>query len=379
MKIIHLSDFHLGKNVNGFLMLDDQRYILDEIIKIIDLETPDAIIIAGDIYDRSVPPAEAVALFDEFLKRISKREIETFVIAGNHDSAERIAFASSLIDKSGIHFSPVYDGKIRRFSLNDEHGEVNFYMLPFVKPLTVTEVFPEEKENVKSYTDALRLAISKMEVDETKRNVLVAHQFVTGAVRSDSEEKSLGGMDNVDAEVFDKFDYVALGHIHRPQKITEKIRYSGSILKYSFSEIKFDKSALVVEMDEKGKMKPREVPLTPKRDMKELKGSYMELTDKKFYDGINREDYFHIILTDEEDVLDAIDRLRVIYPNVMALDYDNKRTRSAEKVLADVRVDDMLPLELFADFYKKQNGQEISDAQREYLDAMIKEIWEKKQ
>lgn len=378
MKIVHLSDFHLGKNVNGFLMLDDQRYILDEIIKIIDLEMPDAIIIAGDIYDRSVPPAEAVALFDEFLKKISKREIETFVISGNHDSAERIAFASTLIDKSGIHFSPVYDGKIRKFELDDEYGEVNFYMLPFVKPLTVAEVFLEEKEKIKSYTDALGLAISKMEIDKTKRNVLVAHQFVTGAIRSDSEEKSLGGMDNVDAEVFADFDYVALGHIHKPQKITEKIRYSGSILKYSFSEIKFDKSVAVVEMGKKGELKVREVPLTPKRDMKELKGRYMELTDKKFYDEINREDYFHIILTDEEDVLDAIDRLRVIYPNVMALDYDNKRTRSAEKVLADVRVDDMLPLELFADFYKKQNGQEMSDEQRKYLDEMIKEIWEKK-
>lgn len=377
MKIIHLSDFHLGKNVNGFSMLDDQKYILNEIIKVIDDEKPDALMIAGDIYDRSVPPAEAVALFDEFLKKISKRELETFVIAGNHDSAERIAFASTLIDKSGIHFSPVYDGKIRKFVLSDEFGEVNFYMLPFVKPLTVAEVFPEEKEKIKSYTDAAELATQKMEIDKNARNVLIAHQFVTGAIRSDSEEKSLGGMDNVDAEVFDEFDYVALGHIHRPQKITEKIRYSGSILKYSFSEIKYDKSVTVVEINEKGKMQIRTVPLKPKRDVRELCGTYMELTNKKFYDTLNRDDYFHIILTDEDDVLDAIDKLRMIYPNVMALDYDNKRTRNAEKVLSDVRVDDMLPLELFADFYKKQNGQEISDEQRKYLDKMIKEIWEK--
>ena len=230
MKIMHLSDLHLGKRVNEFSMLEDQEYILTKIINIIDEQEPQVVIIAGDVYDKSVPSAEAVELFDDFLVRLSKRNLKVFVISGNHDSAERIAFGGRLMDKSGIYMSPVYNGKVEPITLADDYGEVNFYMLPFVKPSNVRRFYPEYE--IGSYTDAIKAAIDTMNMDANKRNVLITHQFVTGALRSESEEISVGGTDNVDANVFEDFDYVALGHIHRAQKCgSEFIRYSGTPLK----------------------------------------------------------------------------------------------------------------------------------------------------
>lgn len=375
MKFLHLSDLHIGKRVNEFSMLEDQEYILTKIINIIDNEKPDAVIIAGDVYDKSVPSAEAVQLFDDFLCRLAKRKLQVFVISGNHDSAERMAFGGRLMDISGVHMSPVYNGKVEPISLEDEFGRVNFWMLPFVKPANVRRFF--EDAQIESYTDAIRVAVENMNVNADERNVIVTHQFVTGAEKCESEEISVGGSDNVDASVFDAFDYVALGHIHGPQNIgSEKVRYCGTPLKYSFSEAKHKKSVTVVEMGAKDSLEIRTVALEPKRDMREIKGTYAEITLKNNYINTNTDDYMHITLTDEEDIPDAIGKLRVIYPNLMKLDYDNKRTRSSAKLDIIENIEQRSPLDLFAEFYEKQNNQPMTDEQSEFVKSLIECIWE---
>ena len=374
MKLIHLSDLHLGKRVNEYSMLEDQTDILSKILTVIDEEKPDGVLIAGDVYDKSVPSAEAVVLFDEFLTQLAGRDLEVFIISGNHDSPERMAFGSRLMDRSGIHLSQVYSGKVTPYVLTDGHGSVYVYMLPFVKPAHVRRFFGEE---ILTYTDAVATAIDRMEPDPTARNILITHQFVTGAFRSESEEISVGGTDNVDASVFEGFDYVALGHIHSPQNCgSERIRYCGTPLKYSFSEAKDQKSVTVVELGEKGSLTVRTVPLIPKRDMVEIKGSYEEITLKSFYeDTTYQDDYLHITLTDEEDVVDAIGKLRVIYRNLMKLDYDNKRTRSAAHVEGAEDVETRSPLQHFASLYELQNNQAMNDEQKNFMEALIEQIW----
>jgi exonuclease SbcD len=379
MKLIHLSDLHLGKRVNEFSMLEDQAYILKRILHVIDDEKPDAVLIAGDVYDKSVPSAEAVELFDDFLVSLAKRDLQVFIISGNHDSPERLAFGNRLIDASGIHLSPVYSGEVVPFCLHDSYGEVDVFMLPFVKPANVRRFFPDD--TIESYTDAVRTAIAHMPVNTANRNVLVTHQFVTGASRSDSEDISVGGSDNVDAAVFDDFDYVALGHIHGPQNITsERIRYCGTPLKYSFSEATQQKSVTVVELAEKGKLTVRTIPLIPQHDMVEIKGTYGELTLKSYYESTTYpSDYIHITLTDEDDVPDAIGKLRVIYRNLMKLDYDNQRTRHSAEVNGADAVEHKSPLELFAEFYELQNNAPMSEVQADFVKEMIGKIWEGEQ
>lgn len=376
MKLIHLSDLHLGKRVNEFPMLEDQQYILTEILQIIDREAPNAVLIAGDVYDKSVPSAEAVGLLDEFLVDLSRRKLQVFVISGNHDSPERMAFGGRLMERSGVHLAPVYDGKVRPFALSDEYGLVKVYLLPFVKPSHVRRCFPDRE--IASYTDALSVAIGAMEVDEAERNVLVTHQFVTGAARCDSEEISVGGTDNVDAAVFAPFDYVALGHIHGPQQVgRETVRYCGTPLKYSFSESGQQKSITVVELGEKGSVAVRTVPLTPMRDLVELRGTYQELTFRGFYEGTSyQRDYVHITLTDEEDIPDAVSKLRIIYPNLMKLDYDNQRTRAGIVLEGAEDAQRRSPLELLEEFYEKQNGQPMGQEQRSFARAWMERIWE---
>jgi exonuclease SbcD len=375
LKLIHLSDLHLGKRVGEFSMMEDQTYILKQILRILDDEAPDAVLIAGDVYDKSVPSAEAVELFDEFLVQLAARSLRVFIISGNHDSPERIAFASRLIDHSGIHLSPVYSGRVTPVVLADEYGPVNFYMLPFVKPAHVRRYF--EDAEIGSYTDALRTAINAMAMDRTQRNVLVTHQFVTGAARSESEDVSVGGADNVDATVFDGFDYVALGHIHGPQSIgSDRIRYSGTPLKYSFSEAKHIKSVTVATLGEKGKLTVETVPLTPRHDMRELRGFYSDLVTRTNYEGTATDDYLHIVLTDEEDIPDVMSRLRVIYPNLMKIDYDNKRTRTGGQITGADAPEKKTPLELLSAFYELQNGQPMSQEQTRYAQELIEKIWE---
>ena len=370
MKFLHLSDLHLGKRVNEFPMLADQKAILAQILKVADDERPNAVLIAGDVYDKSVPPVEAVELFDDFLVKLAARKLPVYVIGGNHDSPERLAFCNRLIDASGIHISPAYGGDVRPLSLADGYGKVNIYMLPFVKPANVRRYFPEEQ--IESYTDAVRVAISKMQVNAAERNLLVTHQFVTGAARCDSEEISVGGADNVDLSVFDAFDYVALGHIHGAQDISPRVRYCGTPLKYSFSEAKQQKSVTVAELKEKGTLEIRTVPLTPERDMHEIRGTYEEIASKNFYENTTyRSDYMHVTLTDETDVPDAMAKLRVIYRNLMTLSYDNTRTRARTELGVAAETEKKTPLDLFAEFYEKQNGTPMDEEQRAFVRELI--------
>lgn len=375
MKLIHLSDLHIGKRVNEFSMIEDQIYILQQITEIIDRQAPDGVLMAGDIYDKTVPSAEAVEVFDDFLSGLAERELPVFIISGNHDSAERLAFASRIMKRSRVYVSPVYDGAIRPITLTDRWGAVNIFMLPFIKPVQVKPLFPEE--NVESYTEAVAAAVRAMDIPSHQRNILMTHQFVTGSSRCESEEISAGGADNVDSAVFAPFDYVALGHLHGPQQAGgSHIRYCGTPLKYSFSEAGHKKSLTVLELREKGSISVSTEPLRPKRDMKTIRGTYMEVTDGAFYKDLNREDYFHITLTDEQDIPDAVSRLRTVYPNVMRLEYDNRRTRgSRELVLADL-TETQSPEELFRSFYKTQNNRDMSRQQEEIAAKLIREIWE---
>ncbi len=375
MKFVHLSDLHLGKRVNGYSMIEDQKYILLKILNVIDEQKAEAVVIAGDVYDKPIPPTEAVQLFDDFLFRLVERNLQILVISGNHDSPERIAFGSRFMDKSGVHMSQVYNGKNDLVELKDKYGKVNFYMLPFVKPSNVRRFF--EDEEINTYTDAVRVAVSHMNVNKKARNVIITHQFVTGAQRSESETIAVGGTDNVDSYVFDDFDYVALGHIHGPQNVGKNtVRYCGTPLKYSFSEISHKKSVTVVEMKEKGNVKVSTVELTPKLDMREIKGTYEDLTFKKNYENTNTEDYLHIILTDEEDVADAVAKLRCVYPNLMKLDYDNTRTRNSFALTQAEETEKKSDTELLSEFFEKQNGKPLSDEQLEYAANLFEQIKE---
>lgn len=376
MKLIHLSDIHLGKRVNEFSMLEDQAHILKKILAVVDEEKPNGVLIAGDVYDKSVPSTEAVQLFDDFLVGLAERKLPVFIISGNHDSPERLSFANRLIDATGIHLAPVYNGVVEPITLSDEYGPVNVYMLPFIKPAHVRGFFPDTE--ITGYSDAVAAAIGRMNIDKTQRNVLITHQFVTGAQRSDSEELSVGGTDNIGAEVFCDFDYVALGHIHGPQNMDSgRIRYCGSPLKYSFSEAAQQKSVTVAELKEKGALEIHTVPLIPRRDMVELKGSYQQLTQREFYENTTyQEDYTHITLTDEEDIPDAVAKLRTVYHNLMKLDYDNTRTRHSAAISGAENVETRSPIDLFAEFYELQNGLPMSAEQTELVAALIEKIWE---
>ena len=375
MKFLHLSDLHLGKRVNEISMLNDQDYILHQILEIIDAEHPDAVLIAGDVYDKSVPSGEAITLFDWFLVALAKRSIPVLLISGNHDSPERLAFGNRLLDASGIHISPVYDGQIHPVILQDEHGPVHFWLLPFIKPAHVKRFLPDEP--IESYMDACRAAIAQMNADFSERNVLVTHQFVTGASTCESEELSVGGTDNVDASVFEGFDYVALGHIHGPQNIgSNRIRYCGTPLKYSFSEAAHHKSVTVVSLGEKGDLSLQLCPLYPKHDLREIRGSFASVTDREFYANTDTDDYLHIILTDEEDVPEAVGKLRLIYPNLMKLSYDNTRTRADHVIDAAANVQQKTPLQLFEELYELQNNQPMSEEQRAFTQDLLEQLRE---
>ena len=376
MKFLHLADLHLGKRVNGFSMLEDQAHILRQILAILDDERPDGVLIAGDVYDKSVPSVEAVELLDGFLTELRTRGVPVLLISGNHDSPERLAFGGRVMDSCGIHISPVYDGALAPVTLQDAFGPVHVWLLPFVKPAHVRRWFPDA--DIESYTDAMAEAVAHMDIHTAARNVLVTHQFVTGGARSGSEELSVGGTDNVDSGVFAPFDYVALGHLHGAQHIgRETIRYAGSPLKYSFSEARQHKSVTVVTLGEKGDVQVRTVALTPLRELREIRGSYDELTARSFYEHTTyRSDYLHLILTDEQDVFDAMSRLRTIYPYLMTLDYDNARTRAAGGMSVPAETERRTPLELFEALYQRQNHRPMSEVQRAYIAQLMEQIME---
>lgn len=375
MKFLHLSDLHLGKRVIEFSMLEDQKYILNEIIKIADSQKTDAVLIAGDVYDKGIPPLEAVSLFDDFLNRLVERNLPVLIISGNHDSAERIAFGSKLMKKSGVYFSSVYNGNIEKIILNDDIGPVNFYLLPYLKPSYVRQCFAEEK--IDSFNDAVKMALSKVDVDKSQRNVLLAHQFVTGASTCESEELYVGGSENIDASLFDDFDYVALGHLHGPQKIIkENVRYCGSPLKYSFSECSQKKSVCLVELGKKSEVKIDLQELKPLRDMREIKGSYDDIMLKKNYENTNVEDYIHVTLTDEQDVPEGFGKIRSVYINLMKLDYDNARTRNNNEIETKFDAKQIKPADLFEGFFELQNNKKMDEEQKSFIDSLIEEIWE---
>ena len=373
MKLFHLSDLHIGKRVNEFSMIEDQKYILTQILYAADQEKPDGILISGDVYDRTIPTAEAVQVFDEFLTRLSEQKIPAFIISGNHDSAERLAFGSSLMGKSGIYFSKVYDGTVEKIPMQDAYGTVWIYLLPFLRPSTIRHALPERAEEVRSAADAVRIALEQTKIDEKERNVLLAHQFVTGAKRCDAEELQVGDVDQIPAELFASFEYVALGHIHSPQKVgRETVRYCGAPLKYSFSEAGQEKSITVVELKEKSSVDLRTIPLKPLHDLRKIRGTYLEVTAKSFYENRDCEDYLQVILTDEEDVPDGMAKLRTIYPNLMRLEYDNKRTRSNAEVRAAERVEEKSELELFQEFYELQNNQSMTEVQEQFVEELLR-------
>ena len=373
MKLFHLSDLHIGKRVNEFSMIEDQKYILTQILYAADQEKPDGILISGDVYDRTIPTAEAVQVFDAFLTRLSEQKIPAFIISGNHDSAERLAFGSSLMGKSGIYFSKVYDGTVEKIPMQDAYGTVWIYLLPFLRPSTIRHALPERAEEVQSAADAVRIALEQTKIDEKERNVLLAHQFVTGAKRGDAEELQVGDVDQIPAELFASFEYVALGHIHSPQKVgRETVRYCGAPLKYSFSEAGQEKSITVVELKEKGSVDLRTIPLKPLHDLRKIRGTYLEVTAKSFYENRDCEDYLQVTLTDEEDVPDGMAKLRTIYPNLMRLEYDNKRTRSNAEVRAAERVEEKSELELFQEFYELQNNQSMTEVQEQFVEELLR-------
>lgn len=375
MRFMHLSDLHLGKRLNERSLMEDQEYILKEILRIAKEEKPDGALLAGDIYDKSVPGTEAVQLFDDFLFRLSGICGHIFVISGNHDSPERLSFGGRLMKKSGVHLAPVYDGRIPSVTLKDAYGALHVHMLPFLRPSHVQRFYPGEKTG--SYTEALATALTGQPAHKEDRNILLTHQFVTGSLRAESEELYVGGAENVDACVFDDFDYVALGHLHNPQYVgRETLRYCGTPLKYSFSEAGVGKSVTMVELLEKGTVKIWEIPLIPRLDLRNIRGTYLELTARDYYEGSATKDYLHITLTDEEDIPDAAGKLRVIYPNLLKLDYDNRRTRSQAGLMETEEEREKTPLELFSEFYEKQNNQPMDEEQYRLVENLIHKIWE---
>lgn len=409
MKLIHISDLHLGKRINEFSMLEDQRYILDQIVKICVEEQADALLLAGDIYDRPIPPAEAVTMLDWFFNTLVSQKIQVCAVSGNHDSAERIAFGAELMKRSGVHLSSVYDGSIQKVMLTDEFGEVLVYLLPFVRPSIVRHALGQEE--IQTYQDAVLAAVQRMDVDSSKRNILVAHQFVTGAGRCDSEDIMVGGVDNVDASVFEVFDYTALGHIHSPQnvgkwndvaneattneatneatnevanqnvkkarnKAVNRVRYCGTPLKYSVSEAEQEKSVTVIEMGKKKDVVIRTVPLIPRHDLRTIHGSYMEVTARSFYQGTDTDDYVQITLTDEEDVPDGMQKLRTIYPNLLSLTYENQRTRTQQTIEPQEAIQQKTEQELFEELYEKQNNQPMSEEQQRFVKELFARLKE---
>ncbi len=377
MRFIHLADLHIGKKVNEFSMLEDQKYVLEQVLALAQEQRVDGVVIAGDIYDKPVPSVEAVSLFDSFLTRIAGQRLPVYMIGGNHDSAERISFGARLLEKSGVYVASEYDGEVKRVSVEDGYGTVDIYLLPFVKPAYVRAVWGEDAAEVRTCQDAVAYVMSKIQLDGSRRNLLIAHQFVTGAAVCDSEERLAGGLDQVDAACFEGFDYVALGHLHGPQWVgRETVRYAGTLLKYSFSEAKHQKSVTIVELREKGEVRIETYPVRPLHDLRKIRGSYEEITRKSNYDQTDTDDYVQITLTDEEDIFDAVGKLRVIYRNLMRLEYDNTRTRQNRQPEGNETEEEQTPMELAEELFFLQNNRAMRAEQRQYLEALIADIWE---
>ncbi|MGN0653433.1 MAG: exonuclease SbcCD subunit D [Oscillospiraceae bacterium] len=362
MKLLHISDLHIGRVIYGFDMTDDQEFILSKIIHTATVEKVDAVLVAGDVYDKSIPSARAVEILDKFITELSEKGISVYMISGNHDGRERLSFGSRLMSSKGVMIYSNFDGELKKFTHNDLFGTVNIYMLPFVRPENVKQYYPDDK--IETYDDAVRAIISHAEINRRERNVLIAHQFVTNSgaepVRCESEQITIGGLDNVDASVFDCFDYVALGHIHSAQSIgRDCVRYAGTPLKYSLSEIKQTKSVTIVGIEEKGNVTIDKIPVSPKRDMRMIKGRLSDLMKTTI--SLDDEDYIYAVLTDDDELYDAVGKLRSIYPNLIHIDFDNKRTAHNAEIAMAESLAEKSPEELFAEFYLAQNGTELTE------------------
>ncbi len=372
MRFLHLSDLHLGKKLGEYSLNEDQEHILKQILAVIDSKKPDAVLVSGDVFDKTVPTEDAIKMWDSFLDGVSVRKTELFAISGNHDSAIRFSSHHSLIHGSGIHFSEPYGGRMSRFVLKDEYGVCNVYLLPFVKPSTVRNFFPEKEIN--SYDEAVAAVIENEAVSKDERNVILSHQFVTGGMRSDSEEQ-VGNIDNIDASLYDDFDYVALGHLHRGQCISRKeVRYSGSPLKYSLSEKDDKKSVSLIELREKGNVIIEEIVLKPLRDVVEIKGSFKELTSNEETAEKNKTSFVYAVLTDEEEEINVLGKLRSVFPNLVSIRYDNSRTRSASEIDFVSDIEEKSPIELFSLFFKMQNSKELNAEQEKFIKKEIEEL-----
>lgn len=380
MKILHLADLHLGKILQEQSLIEDQEYMLKEIINIIKVEKVQVLLISGDVYDRSVPPTEAVNLLDDFLKILIKDlKIKVFTISGNHDSKDRLGFGNKIFEDEGLYIESKYNGRLKKVRLEDEYGPLNIYMLPFIKPVEVKKFFEDDLEN--NYDLAINKIIEKEEIDKSERNIIMVHQFVTAGnvkpERTESEVLSLGGIENVDVSNFKSFDYVAIGHVHRPQKIgRDTARYAGTILKYSFSEINHNKSIPIIDIKEKGNITINLLPLKPLRDMREIKGPIEELIKEENYKEGNLEDYIKAIITNEEPVYDAIGKIKKIYPNTLKLEIQNSKTinSNTEQNINLEEVKKKSELELFSDFYKLQNNLDLNEKQKEIVKNIISEV-----
>ena len=380
MRILHLADLHLGKILQEQPLIEDQKYMLEEIIKKVQEENIEIILISGDIYDRSIPQTDAVDMLDYFLNKLIKDlKKQVFIISGNHDSKERLGFGNKIFENDGLYISSKYEGQIKKVELQDEYGKLNIYLLPFIKPVEVKKYFEDE---ILSYDETIKKIIEKENIDETQRNIILTHQFVTcigeEVERTDSETISLGGIDNVDISNYDKFDYVAIGHVHRPQRIgRDTARYAGTMLKYSFSEVNHKKTIPIIDFKEKGNINIKLVELIPLRDMREIKGTIEELIKKENYKNTNTEDYIKAIITNEEPVYDAIGQIRKIYPNVLKLEIQNSKSSVSpndekEKELQNIK--NKSEVELFNEFYKFQNYTKLNDEQTQVIENIVKEI-----
>ena len=371
MKFLHLSDLHIGKSVNGFSMIAEQKHAFKQIIEYIKIKSPDAIVIAGDVYDRAVPSVEAVRVFDDFITELANEDVAVLLISGNHDSPERIGYASRLLSDKRLYFYGAFDGSMHKIVLHDEYGEVNFWLLPFIKPGVVRNMFEE-------YDYIIGAVIKEAEVDYSARNILVSHQFYTkvgiNPVRSESELNPIGGLDAVDVALIEKFDYAALGHLHGGQCVgSEHIRYCGSPIKYSFSEWRHEKFIMLVEIGKKGDLSVKTLPLVSLHDMREIRGEIDKLMSDEISSLADKEDYIRVILTDEEEIIDPMGKLRSVYPNIMSLDFENTRTSiDISDISTDIKsIETLSSYELFSEFFLEVQGSNMSKEQAEIIRNLL--------
>lgn len=349
-------------------MTEDQRFILNKFINYLHSNSPDLLIISGDLYDRAVPPSEAVSLLNEVLSKIVlEMQIPTLIISGNHDSSERLEFLNGILSGMNLHIEGTLKKEVKKITFEDEYGPVNFYLLPYVEMQRAKELFKTDFENK---TQVIEYYIDNMKVKDDERNILIAHEYVMGAEESESERPlSIGGSEYVEPSVFNKFDYVALGHLHRPQKVkNENINYSGSLLKYSFSEVNHIKGMNIVKMKEKGNVEIDKISFNPIREMKIIKGMFEEIIKKNPSD-----DYLQIVLEDEEPIFDAIYKLRAKFPNVLSLEFPNQQI--SENIFSlDKNVNDISPLEIFEIFFKEVKKRELSIQEKRKVEEIFEEV-----